>query len=146
MSTRKLSVKWRAANVLLCGVLWCYPAVSETQDGKSSLPLPAVVQETATRYRVAGDELQLALARLPGWAVVDGKLRKHYEFKSFSDAMGWMVSVAIYAEKMDHHPEWFNVYNLVTVDLVTHDLANTISNWDIELAEKMDEFAAGVMQ
>ena len=53
-----------------------------------------------------------------------------------------MVSVAIYADKIDHHPEWSNVYNRVQVNLVTHDLANAISTWDLDLAGKMEELAA----
>jgi 4a-hydroxytetrahydrobiopterin dehydratase len=94
-----------------------------------------------TRYKLGENERQAALAELPGWEVKDGKLHKQYKFGSFAAAMGWMVSVGIYADKMDHHPEWFNVYSRVTVDLVTHDLGNAISNLDVELAKKMEELA-----
>ena len=86
-------------------------------------------------------ELQAALTELPGWQEIDGKLSKTYKFKSFAAAIGWMVSVAIYADKIDHHPEWGNVYNRVEVNLVTHDLANAISTWDLDLARKMEELA-----
>lgn len=87
-------------------------------------------------------ELQAALSELSGWQVVDGKLHKEFKFASFAEAMGWMVSVAIYADKHDHHPEWANVYNQVRVDLVTHDLDNAISSWDVDLAKRMDALAA----
>jgi len=83
----------------------------------------------------------MALAELPGWEVKDGKLHKQYKFKSFAAALGWMVSAGIEADKMDHHPEWSNVYSRVTVNLVTHDLGNVISNLDIELAQKMEKLA-----
>ena len=81
------------------------------------------------------------MAGLPEWEIKNGKLHKEYKFKSFARAMGWMMSVAVIADKMDHHPEWKNVYSRVSVDLVTHDLGNVISNWDLELAKKMEELA-----
>lgn len=90
------------------------------------------------RKSLTESELQDALVELPGWQVVEGKLHKEYKFASFAEAMGWMMSVAIYADKLDHHPEWTNIYNRVRVDLVTHDLDNTISSWDVDLAKQMD--------
>jgi 4a-hydroxytetrahydrobiopterin dehydratase len=97
-----------------------------------------------TRNKVSEADLSAALANdLPGWAVKEGKLHKQYKFGSFAEAIGWMVSVAIHADKMDHHPEWSNVYSRVTVDLVTHDLDNAISNLDLELARKMEALARG---
>ena len=93
------------------------------------------------RKSLSEAELQAALVELPGWQVVDGKLHKEYKFASFAEAMGWMMSVAIYADKLDHHPEWANVYNRVRVDLVTHDLDNAISSWDVDLAKRMDALA-----
>lgn len=87
-------------------------------------------------------ELQAALDDLSGWEVIDGKLSKMFLFNSFAAAIGWMVSVAIYADKIDHHPEWSNVYSRVQVNLVTHDLGNAISTFDLALARKMDELAA----
>ena len=95
------------------------------------------------RRPLNADEIEAALADLPGWQVADGKLTKTYKFKSFAAAIGWMVSVAIYADKIDHHPEWSNVYNRVQVNLVTHDLGNTISTWEVDLARKMESLAAG---
>lgn len=86
-------------------------------------------------------QLDQALHMLPGWKVVKGKLHKEFKFRSFGEAMGFMVSAAIAAEAINHHPEWFNVYNRVVVDLVTHDL-HGISSWDVALAQKMDSLAA----
>lgn len=98
-------------------------------------------EDVMTRYQLNEEQLRSAMANLPGWEIKAGKLHKLFKFKSFAQAMGWMVSAAIFADKMDHHPEWSNVYNRVTVNLVTHDLDNAISNWDIELANKMEELA-----
>lgn len=95
-----------------------------------------------SRYKVSDEELSEALAKLSGWSLQEGKLHKEYRFASFARAIGWMTSVAIVADKMNHHPEWFNVYNKVKVDLVTHDLGNVVSSWDLELAYKMEELAA----
>ncbi|MFQ5752494.1 MAG: 4a-hydroxytetrahydrobiopterin dehydratase [bacterium] len=67
-----------------------------------------------------------------------GKLHKTFEFKSFIEAFGFMTKVAIVAETMNHHPEWFNVYNRVTVDLTTHDLGG-IRTSDFELARKIQD-------
>jgi 4a-hydroxytetrahydrobiopterin dehydratase len=94
------------------------------------------------RYKMKEEDLTAVLADLPGWEVKEGKLHKSYKFDSFAAAMGWMVSVAIHADKMDHHPEWSNVYNKVQVDLVTHDMDNAISNLDVDLAKKMEALAS----
>ena len=94
-----------------------------------------------SRYTLSDEEITAVLPLLPGWQIKEGKLHKTYKFNSFAQAMGWMVSVAIYADKMDHHPEWSNVYNRVQVNLVTHDLGNAISNWDVDLAKKMESLA-----
>ena len=93
------------------------------------------------RKALSEDELANALTELDGWSIEDGKLHKQFKFGSFAAAMGWMMSVAIEADKLDHHPEWSNVYNRVTVNLVTHDIGNKIGGWDVELAKKMDELA-----
>ncbi|MFM7405185.1 MAG: 4a-hydroxytetrahydrobiopterin dehydratase [Cuspidothrix sp.] len=87
-------------------------------------------------------ELQIALNSLPGWRIKEGKLYKEYKFSSFATALGWMVTVGVHAETMGHHPEWFNVYNTVRVNLATHDIGNAISNLDVELAKKMEELAS----
>lgn len=93
-----------------------------------------------SRRKVSEEEVQEALNELPGWEVKDGKLHKQYKFKDFAAALGWMVQVGIYADKLNHHPDWCNGYNKVTVDLMTHDLG-ALSTWDIELARKMEELA-----
>lgn len=93
------------------------------------------------RTKLSESELQSALQELSGWEIKDGKLHKTFKFKSFAQAMGWMVSVALYADKMDHHPEWSNVYSRVTVDLATHDMDNAITNLDIDLARRMESLA-----
>ncbi len=90
------------------------------------------------RKALTQTEIENALATLDGWSVKEGKLHKQYKFKSFAAAIGWMMSAAIEIDKLDHHPEWSNVYNRVTVNLVTHDLNNSIGNLDIELAQKLD--------
>lgn len=90
--------------------------------------------------RFSGPELKEALASLKGWDVVDGKLHKEYQFADFIHAFGFMTTSALAIEKMGHHPEWFNVYNRVTVDLTTHD-AQGITSKDAELAKVLDEIA-----
>ncbi len=84
-------------------------------------------------------EIEASLERIDGWSVVDGKLHRELKFKNFVEAFGFMTQVAIHAEKMNHHPEWFNVYNKVVIDLVTHDADNSISRLDLDLAEKINE-------
>ncbi len=93
------------------------------------------------RKKLTDEEIQTALEELADWAVVDGKLNKTFKFDSFAQAIGWMVSVAVYADKTDHHPEWRNVYNRVWVDLATHDLGDAISELDVKLARQMDKLA-----
>lgn len=76
-----------------------------------------------------------------GWDVSDTKADKTFVFKNFIEAFGWMTSVAITAEKLDHHPEWFNVYKTVKVTLTTHDTGG-LSDLDLKLAKRMDALAA----
>jgi len=92
------------------------------------------------RPRLAEDELTRALAGLPGWSLADGKLHREYVFADFSAAFGFMTRVALEAERMNHHPEWSNVWNRVVVDLVTHD-SGGITASDVTLAKKMDTFS-----
>jgi 4a-hydroxytetrahydrobiopterin dehydratase len=87
--------------------------------------------------RLTCEEIEEAVAELDGWKLEDGKLHRKFRFADFVQAFGFMTSAALEAEKMDHHPEWFNVYNKVTVALVTHD-AGGITALDIELARKMN--------
>lgn len=88
-------------------------------------------------------EIEEALQTLPEWQVRAGKLHKQFKFSSFSAAIGWMVTVAFVAEKINHHPEWRNVYNRVTVDLVTHDAGNAITAADLKLAKAMETAFTG---
>jgi 4a-hydroxytetrahydrobiopterin dehydratase len=83
-------------------------------------------------------DLNAALLKLKGWSIQDGKLHRQLQFKSFVEAFGFMSSVALVAESLGHHPEWFNVYNRVTIDLTTHD-AGGITTKDVELASKVNE-------
>ena len=84
-----------------------------------------------------------ALARLDGWVKVEGDrdaIRKTYRFDDFNQAFGFMTRVALMADKLDHHPEWFNVYNRVDVLLATHDV-DGVSELDVKMAAFMDEAA-----
>ncbi len=94
------------------------------------------------RRALSESEIEDALSNLPGWTIQEGKLFKTYMFGSFAEALGWMVSTGVYADKIDHHPEWSNVYSRVQVSLVTHDLGNVISTMDVALAQKMEALAA----
>lgn len=85
-------------------------------------------------------DLEKAIAQLPNWSIENKKLHRQFQFPSFVEAFGFMSSVALVAESMGHHPEWFNVYNRVTVDLTTHD-AGGITSLDIDLAKKMEQLA-----
>lgn len=89
--------------------------------------------------KLSSEDRNRALAELDGWSEVDGRdaIQKQYKFKNFAEAWGWMSQMAVVAEKMNHHPEWSNVYNRVDVVLTTHD-ANGLSALDIALAHKMD--------
>lgn len=83
-------------------------------------------------------EVQENLVRAKGWTLVNGKLHRAFECKDFVSAFGNMTQVALVAEAMNHHPEWFNVWNKVIVDLNTHSVKG-ISNLDFELAGKINE-------
>jgi 4a-hydroxytetrahydrobiopterin dehydratase len=87
-------------------------------------------------------EVKAGLQNLRGWTQRDGKLHREYKFGDFSEAFGFMSHCALLAQKQDHHPEWFNVFDRVVVDLTTHD-AGGISALDLALAREMEK-AAGV--
>ena len=92
--------------------------------------------------KLSGDARTEAFAELDGWTEDESRdaIGKTFEFKNFNEAFGFMTRVAMKAERMDHHPEWFNVYKKVVVTLATHD-AGGISELDIELAKFMDKAA-----
>lgn len=90
--------------------------------------------------KLSDAELNAALAELPGWKIEKGKLHREYKFADFIHAFGFMSMSALAIEKMNHHPEWFNVYNRVAVYLVTHD-AQGITTKDVELAATLDKTA-----
>ena len=94
------------------------------------------------REKLSPDALDAELGRLDGWASVDGgaAIARKFEFRNFSEAFAFMTRVALAAEKMDHHPDWSNVYKTVDVKLSTHDRGG-VTELDIDLARKMNRFA-----
>jgi len=93
--------------------------------------------------KLTAEARKAALARLAGWSEVTGRdaIAKKFTFKDFNQAFGFMTRAALVAEKMDHHPEWFNVYKTVEVTLSTHD-AGGVTELDVKLAEAMDRLAS----
>lgn len=96
------------------------------------------------REKLAADAVREELARLEGWVLANdgGAIRRRFEFRNFSEAFGFMARCALAAEKMDHHPDWSNVYKTVDVTLNTHD-AGGLTALDFELARRMDRIARG---
>lgn len=96
----------------------------------------------ADKLEVAARVEALETLAKAGWSEVEGRdaIQKTFVFRNFTRAFGWMTQVAIVAEKMDHHPEWSNVYKTVNVTLATHDVGG-LSALDITLAQKMDRLA-----
>jgi 4a-hydroxytetrahydrobiopterin dehydratase len=92
--------------------------------------------------KLSTTEVEAAIAKVGGWSLAEGKLHRDFKFGNFVEAFGFMCRAALVCEKMDHHPEWSNVYNKVKVDLVTHS-AGGITELDIRLATRMNELAAG---
>ena len=83
--------------------------------------------------KLSDNKIQESLKELNGWIILDGKLHKEIEFIGFDEAWQFMTIAVTEIQKMNHHPEWFNVYNRITVDLTTHD-AGGITNNDVNLA------------
>jgi 4a-hydroxytetrahydrobiopterin dehydratase len=94
--------------------------------------------------KLSADARKDALGKLKGWSDVKDRdaISKKFEFKDFNQAFGFMTRAALVAEKMNHHPEWFNVYNKVEVTLSTHD-AGGVTELDAKLAEAMEKIAGG---
>jgi 4a-hydroxytetrahydrobiopterin dehydratase len=84
--------------------------------------------------RLSQAEIEQELKNLPGWKIVNEKLHKEFQFESFNQAFGFMTRSAMEIEKMNHHPEWFNVYNRITIELTTHDAGGITKN-DVNLAK-----------
>jgi 4a-hydroxytetrahydrobiopterin dehydratase len=93
-----------------------------------------------TLAKMTEEQVKKELVNLPGWSVVNGKLHKDFVFADFIEAFGFMSRAAIHIEKMNHHPEWFNVYNKIKVELVTHDAGGITQN-DINLAKTLNSLA-----
>ena len=90
--------------------------------------------------KLTPDQIATALSSLPGWRVLKSKLHREYQFADFIHAFGFMATAAIAIEKMNHHPEWSNVWNRVAVDLNTHD-AGGITAKDVKLAKTLEKLA-----
>jgi 4a-hydroxytetrahydrobiopterin dehydratase len=87
----------------------------------------------------------LAIMDMPaGWTEGDGKLRRELIFANFSEAWGFMSRVALLAERLDHHPQWSNVWNKVTIELTTHDAGNTVTARDLELAASINDVVGDI--
>ena len=95
----------------------------------------------AERRKLSDAEIATRLSEVPGWDMVDGKLQHTFTFGSFVEAFGFMSSVALLAEAMNHHPDWSNVYNRVVIALNTHDVGG-ISDLDFSLAQKITALAS----
>jgi 4a-hydroxytetrahydrobiopterin dehydratase len=100
------------------------------------------VQREASMKKLDASARKTALAQLAGWSDVQGRdaIVRKFEFKDFNEAFAFMARVALLAEKMDHHPEWFNVYNKVDVTLSTHD-AGGVTDHDVQMAKAMNVYA-----
>lgn len=87
--------------------------------------------------KLSDDQIKKELEGLNGWSIKDGKLHKDFTFRDFVDAFGFMSRAALHIERLNHHPEWFNVYNKLSVDLTTHDAGGITQN-DINLAKVLN--------
>lgn len=96
---------------------------------------------------LSASERSELLSALEGWSMAEGRdaIQKRFVFSDFVEAFGWMTRVALSAERMNHHPEWTNVYRTVEVTLSTHD-AGGLTRRDVELAQRMDQLAAGLVK
>lgn len=110
-----------------------------TDDERSDVFGKEGDSKMSTTTALSDAQIKAALQDLPGWSIVAGKLHKEFKFANFTQAFGFMTKVAIEANTLNHHPEWFNVWNKVVIDLVTHEAGNQISALDVALAQKIEE-------
>jgi 4a-hydroxytetrahydrobiopterin dehydratase len=94
------------------------------------------------RARLYGPDIESAMSGLPDWTLDDDRIHREFRFDDFVAAFSFMCGVALLAQQMDHHPDWSNVYNVVRIQLTTHDLGG-LSTWDVELARRIDHHYAG---
>jgi 4a-hydroxytetrahydrobiopterin dehydratase len=87
--------------------------------------------------KLSEDQIKSELNNLSGWSIKNGKLHKDFVFRDFVDVFGFMSRAALHIERMNHHPEWFNVYNKLSVDLTTHDAGGITQN-DVNLAKTLN--------
>jgi 4a-hydroxytetrahydrobiopterin dehydratase len=92
--------------------------------------------------KLSKEEIRREISKVKKWKIVNGKLHREFVFENFEEAFSFMTRAALEVEKLDHHPEWFNVYNKVSIDLVTHDVRG-ISNYDFRLARILDKISSG---
>jgi 4a-hydroxytetrahydrobiopterin dehydratase len=90
--------------------------------------------------KLTAEAIKTALKDLPAWSVQHEKLHREYKFPDFAHAFGFMAAAAIEIDKRDHHPEWLNVYNRITIDLTTHD-SNGITQKDVDLARLLEQLS-----
>jgi 4a-hydroxytetrahydrobiopterin dehydratase len=91
---------------------------------------------------LSADDVKARLSAHPAWTLENGRLHREFRFAGFSEAFGFMARAALFAEKTDHHPDWTNVWNRVSVSLQTHD-AGGVTELDFRLAAEMDRIAGG---
>src|SRR3954470_19143610 len=99
------------------------------------------MMSTIERTKLTDGQITEALSKLHDWKLTHGKLHREFKFADFVAAFGFMTGAALVAQSMDHHPEWFNVWSTVRVDLATHD-AGGISALDVKLAQSMEQLAS----
>ena len=125
----------------------CRHATAATVSTRTISSTTTTRAAAAALSPLAGAERDAALASIPHWSPVEGRdaIRRVFEFDDFSQAWGFMSRSALHADKYDHHPEWFNVYNKVDVTLSTHDAGpeGGLTGKDVALATAMDGYAAG---
>jgi 4a-hydroxytetrahydrobiopterin dehydratase len=121
------------------------PYVDKGNIAPNPMRGPRVARQEVTTMveKLSPEARRTALTRLNGWTEVAGRdaISKTFTFRDFNEAFGFMARVALVAEKMDHHPEWTNVYKTVAVTLSTHD-AGGVTERDVRLAETMDRMTA----